>query len=174
MMARQPKAKVAEPAARPSSPSVRFTALEAAMITAPAKRAQTTMATPPMVGVPALVMWPWGPSSLMGWPIPWTWSQRMRAGVPTTDTTSETAPATRSEITWSPGVLGQVGQRRPRHLAVVEGHGAVGEHLHGLVALARQHHHVAGTGLADGGPHRAGPVGLDHSGGTRPDARENG
>ena len=42
-MARQPKAKVAEPAASPSSPSVRFTALEVAMITAPAKRAQPTL-----------------------------------------------------------------------------------------------------------------------------------
>ena len=42
-MARQPKAKVAEPAASPSSPSVRFTALEVAMITAPANRAQPTL-----------------------------------------------------------------------------------------------------------------------------------
>src|SRR5882762_8177630 len=118
------------------------------------------MARPPIVGVPALVMWPWGPSSRMGWPMPWTWSQRMRAGVPTTDTTSETAPATRREITGSPAVPGQPGQRRPCDLSVVEGHGAVGEHLGVLVALAGENHHVPGPGRADGGADGGGPVRL--------------
>src|SRR2546423_1200342 len=97
------------------------------------------MATPPMVGVPALVMWPWGPSSLMGWPIPWTWSQRMRAGVPTTDTTSETAPATRSEITWSPGGLGQ-GRARGRGQDLLEplgGMGVVDDDGEGLTQINR-------------------------------------
>ena len=30
-----------------------------------------TISRPPMVGVPALAKWPSGPSSRMGWPLPW-------------------------------------------------------------------------------------------------------
>ncbi len=38
--------------------------------------------SPPMVGVPFLVMrWPWGPSSRIGWPWPWrTRSAAMMVG----------------------------------------------------------------------------------------------
>ena len=30
-----------------------------------------TISSPPMVGVPALTKWPSGPSSRIGWPLPW-------------------------------------------------------------------------------------------------------
>ena len=53
--------------------------------------AATTMAMPPMVGVPALVRWPAGPSSRIGWPTRWRVSQPMRKRVPTSDTASAIA-----------------------------------------------------------------------------------
>ena len=57
------------------------------------------MATPPMVGVPALVRWPLGPSSRMGWPIRMRVNQSMSRRVPTSETAMAMAAANRRRIT---------------------------------------------------------------------------
>ena len=76
-------------------------------------------------------------------PVPASTSARVRASRSATAVTSSPRP-------------GEAGEDVARHLAVVEGHGAVAQHLVRLVALARDHHHVplaahlerAGDGVA--------------------------
>ena len=41
-----------------------------------------TISNPPMVGVPALAKWPSGPSSRMGWPLPWRLRNTLIKGRP--------------------------------------------------------------------------------------------
>ena len=64
-------------------------------------RASTTI-SPPMVGVPALVAWPSGPSSRICWPIPRAWKARMRKGVPISVTSRPMPAAIRSATTRAP------------------------------------------------------------------------
>ena len=66
--------------------------------------APTTMAIPPIVGVPALRACGWvnGPSSRMSWPMPRARSTRMSSGVPSTATAKATPAAMRSAITGAP------------------------------------------------------------------------
>src|SRR5690606_29740408 len=111
------------------------------------------MAMPPMVGVPAFTMCPWGPSSRMGWPIRSLVSASMRKRVPTSETKPASATAMRSLLTgWSTpdegtGLRSGAGgtsrvflQQVPRELrgdlAIVERDHAITDGLGGLVALA--------------------------------------
>ena len=57
-----------------------------------------TMPMPPMVGVPALAMWTWGPSSRICWPMLFLISHRMSTGVDRTATHRATPPDVISEI----------------------------------------------------------------------------
>ncbi len=121
-----------------------------------------TMARPPIVGVPALTVWPWGTSSWMGWPTFMRCNQSIRNRVPTTDTTRPTDAPIRRRITSGPPRPRRRARPAPGgDLAIVEGDHLLAHHLRGLVALAGQQHHVAGTGSIDGGGDGLGAIGED-------------
>src|SRR5688500_15552259 len=136
--------------------------------------------SPPMVGVPCLTRWISPSSSRMGWPSPLACSQRIRMGVPTSDTRMATAPASRRAITartpglarMSRGTRGSSAQVRSRsgdlsrdvpqrsehgerNLSVVEGQHLPRHLLALFVALAGDDDDVARPRLAqrelDGG-----------------------
>ncbi len=128
-----------------------------------------TMPMPPMVGVPALAMWTWGPSSLICWPMLCLSSHRMRNGVDSTATHRATPPEVISEIT--------AGRHPPRSPADATGEGRrasrrsskrtdpPGPVLGGLVALAGDDDDVPGRGRPDGisdGPARSGSTTSSH------------
>ena len=111
-----------------------------------------------MVGVPALAMWTWGPSSRICWPMLFLTSQRISTGVESTATHRATPPEVMSEIT-EPRLPAAAATARARLDPVVEGHRPVAEHLGGLVPLAGHEHHIARPGPGDGyadGPGRSG------------------
>src|SRR5450759_112104 len=56
-------------------------------------RTANQMSTPPMVGVPSLVLCPWGPSSRMLWPNSLSRNQRMKGGPMTSIRTMATTLA---------------------------------------------------------------------------------
>ena len=109
-----------------------------------------TMPMPPMVGVPALAMWTWGPSSRICWPMLFLISQRMRTGVDSTATHRATPPDVISEITL--GVPPRSGPRAARRAPRTRGRRTARIRPPPiwvrLVALAGHHHHVAGLGPA--------------------------
>ena len=114
------------------------------------------MTTPPIVGVPAFVVWPDGTSSWIGWPMLRARSQSIRKRVPTRANSSAVPAARRRPITSSPwpsfgGATGTV--RQPAWSSTVAGDGDVveGQHLvadglRRLVALAGDQHDVARIG----------------------------
>ena len=124
----------------------------------PGSRSTTaaTMPMPPMVGVPALAMWTWGPSSRICWPMLCFSSQRMRNGVVSTATHRATPPEVMSEITAgapAPGAADPLGEGRggpPRRSS--KGDDPVRQDLGGLMALAGEEHDVPGPGRSDGAP----------------------
>src|SRR4029453_14242255 len=97
--------------------------------------AATTMATPPIVGVPALVTWPSG--------TPWG--------------CGGAAGGAHSAGAFREGAL----DRRAGDRAVVEGDGAVADHLGGLVSLACDEHDVPRPRLVHSRRDGPGAVGVD-------------
>jgi hypothetical protein len=73
-----------------------------------------TMPMPPMVGVPALAMWTWGPSSRICWPMLFLISQPIRTGVRRAATTKATPPEVINEIIEGSRHRGRPGPGGPR------------------------------------------------------------
>ncbi len=105
-----------------------------------------TMQIPPMVGVPALAMWTWGPSSRICWPMLFLSSHRMSSGVVSTATHRAMPPEVMREI------IGASDPNRSAKAAAPStrssnGHRDGTRRLGGLVTLAGQQHHVTGARL---------------------------
>ena len=128
----------------------------------------TTAATipmPPMVGVPALAMWTWGPSSRICWPMLFLISQRMSTGVDRTATHRATPPDVMSEIT--PGYP-RNGPRGPGRASARSSNGTDRPPAVWVVSwpLPASRTTIAGLRPSDGQADGLGPVGLDHHLGT--------
>ena len=118
------------------------------------------MAMPPMVGVPALVLWCWGPSSRIDWPmLAALQSTLISTLVPISDSARATPAATSRRITRRHRVRAHSSATTTRSS---NGRDDAADVLGGLVALAGDQHDVAGPAGGEGEADGDAPVGLDH------------
>ena len=111
------------------------------------------MAMPPIVGVPCLAMWCSGPRSSLpriGWPRPRVRKAEIRPRVTNSDSTPPSPPAIMTAITRSDAPASSADATTSRSSNVDH---LVADGLGRLVALAGDHHDVAGPG------HRRSPCG---------------
>ena len=127
------------------------------------KNAETTMARPPIVGVPCLARWCSGPRSSLpriGWPLPRLRKNVIRYRVPNSETIIAHAPPIMTAIIGAPAA-GLAGDG-----AVVEVEHLVADGLGAFVTLAGDQHDVAGSRRTKGDLYGLPAIWFDHNAAT--------